>query len=90
MNGKLNIIPDHLDLSPPTLGYLDLRPPWLLAPGPAYSCPKLLPPKCSHPELRPPQPPPCSLLELWTPWPPPSSRPELRPPRPTTRNRLEI
>ena len=41
MNGKLNIIPDHLDLSPPTLGYLDLRPPWLLALGPAHSCPKL-------------------------------------------------
>ena len=79
MNGKLNIILDHLDLSPPAPGHPEQRPPWPLAPGPAHSRLKLRPPQPStrsHPELRPPRPPTCSRLEIRL----PHRSSEIRPP----------
>nr|POE74469.1 hypothetical protein CFP56_57318 [Quercus suber] len=98
MNGKLNIILDHLVLSPPALGHPKLRPPWPPAPGPAHSCLELQPPRPltrSRPEIQPPRPPPrshlklrppqplaCSRLKLPPPQPPRCSCPKLRPPRP--------
>ena len=54
MNGKLNIIADHCDLSPPAPGHPELRPPWPPAPDLAHS----------RPELRPPQPATRSHREL--------------------------
>ena len=88
MNGKLNIILDHLDLSPPALGHPEQRPPWPLALGPAHSRPELWPPRpptCSHPELWPPRPPTCSRLEIRL----PQRSLKIRPPRPSPHSCLQ-